>query len=65
MKFTCNNYIEGAINKYVNDSCPHMIPLFTYYASGDQQESELKKQFDVRYGKPDGYVPAVVTEKAE
>ena len=37
--FVCDNYIEGAINKYVNVTHPHMIPLFTYYASTDMQRS--------------------------
>ena len=63
--FVCDNYIEGAINKYVNVTHPHMIPLFTYYASTDMQRSQLEKEFKIRYECYGGAVPNVVEEKDE
>lgn len=63
MKFTCNNYIEGAINKYVNESHPYMVPLVTYYVNDDGQKTELEKQCRVKYDGPNGNIPAVVAEE--
>ena len=65
MKFTCNNYIEGAINKYYNASLPYMVPLFTYYVSDNLQEKELNKQYESRYQSLNGSIPDVAKEENE